>query len=381
MSRPGRCAGVIGLAVACVVAPASAQDAPDLRVSGYYKNLLLRSETWGHERYTLDLNRLRLELKGQLSAALAFDLQYDNEVLLGSYLRTSQFQQQKDQPPPQYWSAQANYVDRSSVYGVHRLYRAQLQMAFGDTDLRIGRQRVAWGTGRFWSPIDLLNPVSPVALEREERLGVDAVIVEQKIGPLSRLAAVYAPSRLPGQDSKALQWHGNARGLDFSFTGGRLRGDEMVGLDLAGQVGAAGVRGELSRMRPRIGSAFVRSLVGIDYVFANTLTFSVEFYRDGSGAASKAAYDFMALTSGSRQTLARRYLGLRAIYEITPLLKLNTDIVVNLHDSSRFIAPSLGYSICTNLDAVFGLRWFGGAAGSEFARPPDAAYLSLQWFF
>lgn len=352
-----------------------------MRVSGYYKNLLLRSETWGRERYTLDLNRLRLELKGQLTADVAFDLQYDNEVLLGSYLRTSQFLQLKDQPPPQYWSAQANYVDRALLYGVHRLYRAQIRMAFGDTDLRIGRQRVAWGTGRFWSPIDLLNPVSPVALEREERLGVDAVLIEHKFGPLSRLAAVYAPSRLAGQDSKALQWHGNARGVDFSVTAGRFRGDAMVGLDLAGQIAAAGVRAELSRVRPRAGSAFVRSLVGIDYAFANTLTLGAEFYRDGSGAGSTAAYDFLALMSGSRQTLARRYLGVRAGYEITPLLKLTTDIVVNLHDRSRFVAPSLTYSMRTNLDGSLGVRWFSGRTGSEYARPPDAAYLSLQWFF
>ncbi len=352
-----------------------------MRVSGYYKNLLLRSETWGHERYTLDLNRLRLELKGQLSADVSFDLQYDNEVLLGSYLRTSQFLQQQNQPPRQYWSAQAKFVDRSSVYGVHRLYRAQFQVAFGDTDLRMGRQRIAWGTGRFWSPIDLLNDVSPVALEREERLGVDAVLIEHKFGPLSRLAAVYAPGRLPRQDSKALQWHGNARGVDFSVTGGRFRGDEMVGLDLAGQVGAAGVRAELSRVRPYVGSAFVRFLVGIDYAFANTLTLGAELYHDGSGAGSTAAYDFVALTSGSRQTLARRYLGLRAGYEITPLLRLTTDVVVNLGDGSRFVAPGIKYSIRANLDGSLGVRWFSGRTGSEYARPPDAAYLSLQWFF
>jgi len=201
MPRPARCAGFFGLALACVIAPASAQDDPDLRVSGYYKNLLLRSETFAGEPYALDLNRLRLELKGRLAPTVRFEVQYDNEALLGNYLRTTQFQQQKDQPPPQYWSAEANYVDRSALYGVHRLYRAQLQMAFGDTDLRIGRQRIAWGTGRFWSPLDLLNPFSPVALERDERLGVDAVLMEHRFGPVSRLAAVYAPGRTAGETS------------------------------------------------------------------------------------------------------------------------------------------------------------------------------------
>ena len=381
MSRPACCAGVISLALACGAAPASAQKDADLRVSGYYKNLLLRSDTWTGERYTLDINRLRLELKGKLAPSVEFDIQYDNEILLGSYLRTTQFQQQRDQAPPQYWSAQANYVDRSALYGVHRLYRAQVQMAFGDTDVRVGRQRVAWGTGRFWSPLDLLNPFSPLALEREERLGVDAVLVEHKFGPVSRLAAVYAPSRVDGEDSRALQWHDNAGGLDFSFTGGRFRGSDVIGADLAGQIGQAGVRAELTRVRPREGKVFFRSLVGIDYAFTSTLTLNAELYRDGSGADSTAAYDFLALANGTRQTLAQRYLGLHAGYEITPLLKLNTDIVHNLDDRSRVVAPSITYSIRANLDGSLGLRWFRGPTGSEYARVPDAAYLSLQWFF
>lgn len=381
MSRPVRCAGFIGLACACVVTPTSAQDEPDLGVSGYYKNLLLRSETFVGEPYTLDLNRLRLELKGRLAAGVRFDIQYDNEVLLGNHLRTSQFRQQKDQPPSQYWSAQANYVERSALYGVHRLYRAQLEMAFGDTDLRIGRQRIAWGTGRFWSPLDLLNPFSPVALEREERLGVDAALVEHKFGPATRLGAVYAPSHSPGENTRALQWHDNARGVDFSFTGGRFRGDDVIGVDLAGQIGQAGVRAELTRVRPREGKSFVRALAGIDYAFANTLTLSAELYRDGGGADNTAAYDFAALVNGSRLTLARRYLGLRASYEITPLLKLNTDVVLNLDDRSRLVAPGVAWSIRANLDASFAVRWFSGAAGSEYARMPDAAHLSLQRFF
>lgn len=381
MSRLLRRRAVVALALACGIAPACAQEGADLRVLGYYKNLLLRSDTWAGERYALDLSRLRLELKGRIAPTVGFDIQYDNEALLGSYLRTTQFQQQKDQPPPQYWSAQVNYIDRPALYAVHRLYRAQLQIAFGDTDLRIGKQRIAWGTGRFWSPLDLLNPFSPVALEREERLGVDAVLVEHKFGPVSRLAAVYAPSRVPGEDSRALQWHDNARGVDFSFTGGRFGSDNVIGFDLAGQIGQAGVRAELTHVRPREGKAFNRSLVGIDYAFANTLTLSAELYRDGGGADSTAAYDFVALATGSRQTLAQHYLGLHAGYEITPLLKLNTDVVLNLDDRSRFVAPSVTYSIRTNLDGSLGVRLFSGPTGSEYARPPNAAYLSLQWFF
>ena len=376
--------GWVVWALACLAglgASVAAQDGSSVRVAGYYKNLWQRSETWAAEPYNLDVNRLRLELKGKLSSTLSFDLHYDNEVLLGSYLRTAQFTQQKDAAAPHYWRAQANYVDRASWHGVHRLYRAQLRGEWGDTMLRIGRQRIAWGTGRFWSPIDLLNPISPVALEREERPGVDAVLVEQRFGPVARLAGVYAPSRQSGRGSRALQWHDNSRGVDYSVTVGRFWGDAVIGLDLASQLGTAGVRAEFSRTRPPIGRTFRRALLGIDYAFANTLTLSAELYHDSSGASSPAAYDFSALVTGRRQTLAQRYVGLRASYALTPLLKLNGDVVLNLSDRSRYLAPSAIYSLRTDLDLTIGLQYFGGAPGSELARPPSAVHASVQWFF
>ena len=82
-----------------------------------------------------------------------------------------------------------------------------------------------------------------------------------------------------------------------------------------------------------------------------------------------------------RQTLAQRYIGVHAGYEITPLLKLISEIVVNLNDRSRFFAPRISCSIRPKLDASFGLQWFSGATGTEYARPPSATYAQLKWLF
>ncbi|MBP0533157.1 hypothetical protein J8J19_23620, partial [Mycobacterium tuberculosis] len=79
----------------------------------------------------------------------------------------------------------------------------------------------AWGTGRFWSPLDLLNPLNPTAIEREERVGVDAVLAEHKLGPISRISAVYAPGHGGADSSAAFNWHANTHGVDYSIVGGR----------------------------------------------------------------------------------------------------------------------------------------------------------------
>lgn len=362
----------LGLAVLC-----TGTRADELKFSGYYKNLLAGSETVAPagEQYLLDLNRLRLELKGQLSENVALDLQYDNEVFLGSYLRTAQFAAQKDAPSDQYWHVESSYAQGGSYYARHLLYRANLTFSRGDTDVRLGRQRIAWGTGRFWSPLDLFNPINPIALEREERPGVDAVLAEHKLGPLSRVSAAYA--RHGGDESSAaLNWHSNVHAADYSLVAGRSRGAGLVGMDLSGQILAAGVRAELVQFED-----YARGVAALDYAFPNTLTLSGELYYNGAGTSDRAAYDFTGLFARRIQNVARRYFGAYLGYEITPLVKSVNYLVVNLDDSSRFFSPSLILSLQANMDLTFGVQLFGGSPDSEYARLTDLYYAQFQWFF
>ena len=353
--------------------------AEELKLSGYYKNLLISSETVAPagQAYTLDLNRLRLELKGNLADAVALDLQYDNEVLLGSYLHTRQFALQNEQRTSQY----DKYGDGGSWYGRQRFYRAAVTLSAGNTDLRLGRQRVAWGTGRFWNPVDLLNPINPIALEREERVGVDAVLAEHKFGPLSRISAVYAPTHDGVESSAALNWHANVAGIDYSLIGGRFRNERVLGGDLATQVAGAGLRAELTHNEPDAGPAYHRALLALDYAFANTLTLTGELYYNGAGAAERAFYDFASLFAGAIQNVGRRYFGGYVGYEITPLVKSANYVVVNLADHSSFFSPTLTFSLRTNLDFTLGVQLFSGAAGSEYGVLNDVYYAQLQWFF
>lgn len=368
------------LAAACVCAQAAEEG---LKFSGYYKNLLMSSETvlGAPERYALDLNRLRLELKGKLAEGAALDLQYDNELLLGDYLRTGQFASQKDLAPDQYWDLESNYIERRSYYGRHRLYRGSVTLSSGETDLRLGRQRVAWGTGRFWSPLDLLNPFSPIALEREERVGVDAALIEHKLGPLSRVGAVYAPRHDAGESSAAVNWHSNASGLDYSLVAGRFRREHVVGADVATQIGGAGLRAEITQNRRDAAPDYRRAVLALDYAFPNTLTLSGELYYNGAGTEDRAAYDFASLFAGRVQNVGRRYFGGYLAYEITPLLKWTNYLVLNLGDGSRFFAPALIFSLRPNLDLSLGAQFFAGSAGSEYARLNDLYYAQVQGFF
>lgn len=371
-----------GFAALCALVLAGAAGAQGLEFSGYYKNLFIDSETVFPvaEPYTLDLNRLRLELKGNLSQNMVLDLEYDTEVLFGSYLHTAQFGLTKNQRPDQLWDLDIHY-EGNGWYARGRLYRGNVDFSFGDSDLRLGRQRIAWGTGRFWSPVDLFNPPNPIALERDERPGVDAALLEHKFGPLSRLSLAYAPRHENGASRTALNWHSNAAGVDYSLIGGRFGAERVFGGDIATQLGTAGVRAELTRNNPDHAPSYWRSVFALDYAFANTLTLSGELYYNGGGTTDKAAYDFAALFAGRIQNVAQHYVGAFASYEITPLVKTVNYLVLNLDDRSHYFSPRITVSLRANLDLTIGMQLFGGDAGTEHARLSDLYYAQVQWFF
>ncbi|MEW5919070.1 MAG: hypothetical protein AB1762_21885, partial [Gemmatimonadota bacterium] len=344
--------------------PCGAQTTAEWRLSGYALNLFTRSETLfpERERFVLDLSRLRLRIDGRLAEYVAVDVQYDNELLLGSYLNTQLFAVVNTRGADATFDLERTYAEGQSVLVRHRLYRGTVAISSGGVDVILGRQRIAWGTGRFWSPLDILNPFDATRVERDERSGVDAALLERRLGALGKVNVVYAPNTRRSRAAAAGYLHGNARGTDYSIIVGSFRGDRVVGVDFATRAGGLGVRGEATGTRAESGGSrrFLRALLGADYGFRNTLTLTVELYYNGQGASAKSDYDLAALLDGRVQSLASRYAAAAASYEVTPLLKLLAYGVVNIDDLSIVVWPGFEYSVSSNLTLGGGIQHFTG---------------------
>ncbi len=373
------------LAAFSINAPVSV--AKKIELSGYYKNLFVNSRTLAlfppAESYSLDLNRLRLKLDANISDKLSFNIQYDNEVLLGNYLQTTQFLTVKNLPSDNYFDLESSYIDSNSIYAIQSIYRAYAALALPDIDIRIGRQRIAWGTAMLWNPMDILNPFNPIQLEREERQGVDAILLDWNVDALSRFSLVYARQRY--NSSTAIRWRSNQKGFDFSLMAGRFQNDSVVGFDFSGQINNIGVKGEITRTDPGNDqgnkNSYIRAVIGADYTFANTLSLNIEAYYNGQGTSGITAYNFNRLFTGKIQSLARYYLGGYLGYDITPLLRWDNYFIYNLDDDSYFIAPGLSYSLSDNIEFSGGIQAFNGASGTEYGTLENLYYLQLQWFF
>lgn len=367
------------------VAYAADDKQGSVEISGYYNNLLVNSRTLAayspQQSYWVDLNRLRLEFKGDLGPRTRFDVQYDNEVFFGSYLETSQFAAQKNLSMGNYFDLRQVYVDNSSVFARHGLYRAYVDSRLKQADVRIGRQRIAWGSGLFWSPVDIINPFGPTQIEREERPGVDAVLLDWDYGQLSRISLAYAAHASPVRETIAARWRTNHAGFDLGLTAGQFRNEDMAGFDFAGQWKSLGLRGEYTQTSSPVDGTYQRVVFSADYTAPNTLSMFLELYYNGQGRSDPSFYQFSRLLSGEIQNLARNYLGTMVAYDFTPLVKWQNYYIRNLDDSSEFLYSRLVYSARENTEWSIGAQVFTGKAGSEYGSFENIALIQYRRYF
>lgn len=352
-------------------------------LSGYFLSLYTRSRTVvpPRERFSFDLNRLRLKLEAKPLQSLGLEVQYDNELLLGNYLRTAQYALTKKRVETTTFDLQHDYATRGELVARHGFYRAVVTWSLTSTDVKVGRQRIPLGTGLFWSPMDLLNPLDPTRLERDYRAGADAVLIEQKLGALGRVSGMYSPSNRRSRSVVAGYVHGNVRGTDYSALFGTFRGDYVLGGDFSSERGGLGVRGEATFTRANDGAGYGRGLLGADYGFANSLTVTVEAYYNGQGRSDPAKYDFASLLAGRVLNIGRLYGATAISYSLTPLVKIAGYVVGNFDDRSMVLWPRLEWSARTNLDVVAGVQRFDGSRESEYGRFSNVLHAEARWFF
>ena len=379
-ARAALCA-IIALVPTGIVRAQVAEEKP-WKLSGSYLNLYTRSRTVvpPAQGFSLDLSRLRLRLEGKPIETIGIDVQYDNELLLGNYVKTAQYALTNARVETSL-DLQRDYATRETLVARHGIYRAMVKWSGKSMDVKVGRQRMALGTGFFWSPMDLLNPIDPTRLERDYRAGADAVVVERNLGALGRVAGVYTPSTERMKSVGAGYIHGNVRGTDYSVLIGSFRGNAALGGDFSSSVAGLGLRGEATTTRSDSGSRYAQALVGADYGFANSVKLTVEAYYNGRGAADPSRYDWNTLLVGRALNLARWYGATAVSYDVTPLVKLIGYGVLNADDGSLVLWPRAEWSARANIELVAGVQLFSGGRQTEYGRLSNLLHCEARWFF
>ena len=367
--------------------PQQPQSRPDdgtaIEIGGSYRALAIDGRTSAPAGepttpYTQWAHRLRLKLAWRPEPRWLLRLEHDSELTAGSYLRTAQAR--SDEPVRQYLGDGSTWLRRPGLRGTQGVFRGFVQYSGEGSTLVLGRQRVPLGAGRFWSALDMLNPINPLQVERDEFVGVDALFIERSLGELSRASLAFAPDPARRDHRWVGQYRLHAGETDVTATYGRYWRDDVLGLDIATQLGDVALRGELALVRHG-GGQHRKLLVGADYVFPNTLSFSAELFHSTEPLAQRLQRWQANPQLAQVEPYGNAYAGLAVGYELTPLLKASTYLLANLRDGSRLLYPTLSWSLTADSLVSGGAQYFSGAADSEYGRGIRLLFLRFQQFF
>jgi hypothetical protein len=374
--------------------PDNSQPSYTQQFGGYFKDLASGSRSYfTQDAWADNLDRLRLTYDGKYQDWLAVHVDYDNEIHAGNLIGLPDFGAVRDRQSAAWFDLQHVFVNRRNLYWDTSLYRGYVSLHNGSATLTAGRQRIGWGTARFWSPMDMFNPISPLQIESEERQGVDAAVLEFTSPGALRWSAVYAPQDGFRQSASALRLSRTVHNYDFDVAAARFGQDWTAGVDFAGQVRGAGVRGELTyRWRHAIPGAIpistrdaLRLVIGSDYAFANGLYLVGEyFYNQGQpDLLQNAPLDPNVLLRFSNEifTLHRHFISAGGSYPVTPLWKLETYAVSDVAGPSAVVLPRLSHNLTANIDLNVGAQIFASSAGGEFQGLSDLVYVEFVLHF
>lgn len=369
----------------------SVKDATTFRYhfGGYYRSLLTSSHSYfTGDAYGDSLNRVRLSLDAGWRPSLTVHVDYDNELHFGNLIGEPDFELVRDRQDAAYLDLLHVFLDEKHAYWDTSLFRGYLLLRHGNTELTVGRQRIAWGTAHFWSPADVFNPISPLQVEEDERLGVDAAQLSLHLPKDLRWSIVYAPQDGLDRSTEATRISTTVHNIDVSALGGRFQKDWLAGADFAAQWHGAGLRGEMTytaRANSSQSNA-LRLTLGSDYAIgAKWYVLAEYFYNQGHppGYTSGQPVDPSILLRYSNEiyTLQRHFLSAGARYSVTPLLNLQTYAVVDLAGPGVMFLPMATYSLTANTDLSLGGQLFASSTAGEFNRVPNLFDLEFTVHF
>jgi hypothetical protein len=378
------CLSVTYLFLSAALAFATIDEAKPFKISGYYKNLFMTSKTTDtKEGYVLDINRLRLQLDTKFTDALSANITYDNDVLLNDFSNNSSFDliRHKNQKELSLWDADRTITDKKHVYYRHSLYRAYMTYHTASFRAIIGKQAIDWSRMRMYHPFDLFNPISPLDIEKDEKMGADALNLEFAPQAFSSINLIYAPDESFDRTSLGLKLSKKIKDYDLSLIGADIKKDMAAGFGFDGYLWEAGLRGELTFTRRDNKRKFLRTIIGMDYNVTPKIYAIAEYFYNGG--AEKDTAEFLNSYEFGREALTTRkhLLGAGLEYEISGITKFANYVFYDFEGTSLFYNPELKHNLFTNLDISLGAQLFTGDSDSEFGSYHRLVYAQVKKYF
>lgn len=384
----------------------------EFNYGGYYKNFFTTFKTHIPDQLLMGaaVNRLRLNLSYLPTDVVSFNFAYDISPRIQDPSLFSE-------PPFAVGIASSRYraidfdsllypIEDSSIGSVgiyHNLDRAAVQISTDFADISIGRDAIAWGSARAINPTDVVAPYSHDQLDTEDRVGVDAIRVRIPIGALGEVDTGYIIGTDFSFNKSAiyLRTQINAVETDFSMLLMELQKDLLIGFDVTRGILGTGFWMETAYVFTDVfdekadsADNYLRTSIGFDYSFnGETYTF-IEYHYNGTGTNKPENYltniDQPAYAHGGVYLLGVHYLAPGISHQLSPLISLSGQMLINLTDPSIWLSPNIAYNIAEDVHlSIGGLISLGETPKngetiefqSEFGSYPNLFFTSISVYY
>lgn len=382
------------------LAPLEAQGEVDL--FGYYEAQIMGATVKGNF-YQLFANKLRLDLKSDVSSNVLFAANFDFITYRGKkqwnildFLSSEITSNIPDVMKPLYVIP---FSDRSF------LDNAYLRLSFKPFDLTLGKQQISVGTGYVWNPTDVFN-IKDILDPTYEQPGHNAVRLDVPIGLASTLTALYSPGDEWNDSAKMLQFKSRISRFDIAvigieriwrfhdyaaFDSSQMNFQELpekrqlLGASTVGQILGLGVWAEFAYDWMERTDDFYELVVGTDYTFDFQTYLLIEYYRNTLGKKDYRDYtlnDWMRNFTQEQKAVSRDQIYFLIQHPATDLMEVRMSTIYSLSDHSLALVPTVMYSFSQNVDIYAYLNWNLGKEGRYFAKTMgNGGFIRVRIYF
>lgn len=258
----------------------------------------------------------------------------------------------------------------------------------------LGRQQFAFGTSKITSPLDPFLPFGPVAINTEERTGIDGIRLKRQIGEMSEwgLGLIFGESFEQKKSAAFAHLKLINEKIEVELLTSYILEAQMVGMGFLKSLGGTNTWLEISHTKPKNEEAYLRSTLGLEYQWNQDLYTIFEYHLNGAGTSDEVQYllnvNKFAYTSKAVYLLAENYFYTTLAYQLNPLTNVQLGHTFNLNDFCQLITVTGVRSLGDNSQLELGLFQGLGPRGdqhlslsSEFGRYGTQFFTKLKAFY
>jgi len=330
---------------------------------------------------------------------LRFRGDYNSEAFFGTiiadgvnyygdeYVNSPDFEYLKLQKSDTPFKMQSSYNYYGSGAAYLKLYRAYVGYEDDLNRVVVGLQNISMGVGRIWNPTNLFNPRNVYAFEPDEIFGVLGVSYTAHLNDTSQVTVVV--SQKEDRSFKyAFQYKAYLDFADFALDTVSSDTTKMIGYEIEANLGDTGVevRSEGSYIKSELRDSaftkedvdFFQGILGADYAFVNGITVVAEALY----SSQKFSYQKILLNYDSEilpnLVYSKLYTALTLAYSFNIYLDGSLLYIESFNEkNSRYVSPTLTYTLNDYNSFMLGAMLQNGESGSEFGEFENSYY--FKW--